>query len=56
MIDGLVVLFIDNYTDVDLSRRVLKVLKKLNEHFGEIVGEQFFANLRLPKALVDYLE
>lgn len=41
---------------MELSRKILKLLKKLNEHFGDLVGPQFFANLRLPQALISYLE
>ena len=37
LIGGLVSTFIDNTQDKDLSRKILKVLKKLNEHLPELV-------------------
>jgi len=33
LIDGLIAMFIDNYNDAEISRRILKALKKLNENF-----------------------
>jgi hypothetical protein len=39
-----------------MSRKILKVLKKLNEHLPSIVCDQFFNNLKFPQALVKYLE
>jgi hypothetical protein len=37
LIGGLVATFIDNPADKEMSRKILKVLKKLNEHLPSIV-------------------
>jgi len=39
LIDSLVVLFVDNLENADLARKILKVLRKLNEILPEIVGD-----------------
>ncbi len=56
MIEGLIATFIERCDDPEISRRILKCLKKLNENFYELVNEQFFNNLKFPKALIQYLE
>ena len=38
LIDGLVALFVDKYKDAERAGKLLKVLKKLNEHYGNLVG------------------
>ena len=52
LIGGLVSTFIDNIDDKELSRKILKVLKKLNEHLPGMVCDQFYNNLKFPSALV----
>lgn len=52
LIDGLISLFIDNCSDPKMSHIILKVLKKLNEGFPSSVGQQFFNNLKFPKAII----
>ncbi len=49
-------MFIEKYDDPEISRGILKCLKKLNENFYVLVNEQFFNNLKFPKALIQYLE
>ena len=49
-------MFIDNSSDAELAKKILKVLKKLNEILPEIVGPQFFQNLKFPKSIIHYLE
>ena len=39
-----------------MSHTILKVLKKLNEGFADSVGQQFFNNLKFPKAIIQYME
>ena len=39
-----------------MSHKILKVLKKLNEHFPGEVGNSFIHKLRFPKALLNYME
>lgn len=45
MIDGLVVTFIDNIQQTDLTAMILKILVKLNEYIPEMVFTQFFNNM-----------
>ena len=56
LIDSLIVMFIDNSSNLELSRKILKILRKLNEIFPENVGPQFFQNLKFPRAIVKYFE
>lgn len=55
LIGGLVATFIDNEGDKDMSKKILKVLVKLNEKLPEVVSDQFYNNLKFPQALVKYL-
>lgn len=45
MIDGLVVTFIDNIQQTDLTATILKILVKLNEYIPDLVFTQFFNNM-----------
>ena len=56
LIGGLVATFIDNQADKEMSKKILKVLVKLNEQLPEVVCDQFYNNLKFPKALIQYLE
>ena len=56
LIDGLIQMFIDQVEDPSITLKILKVLRKLNEHLPETVGDQFFSNLKFPEAVVKYLE
>lgn len=56
MIDGLVVTFIDNIQQTELTSNILKILVKLNEYIPELVFPQFFHNMQFPKALIQYME
>lgn len=56
LIGGLVATFIDNQADKDMSKKVLKILVKLNEKLPDVVCDQFYNNLKFPKALIEYLE
>ena len=49
-------MFIDKPDDLNLQAKILKVLKKLNEHLPETVGKQFHSNAQFPPSLVKYLE
>jgi hypothetical protein len=44
LVDGLIQMFIDKAGNIELQTKILKVLKKLNEHLPEIVGKQFHSN------------
>ena len=39
-----------------MSKKVLKILVKLNEKLPDVVCDQFYNNLKFPKALIEYLE
>lgn len=56
LVDGLVANFIDNIDDPVFARKLLKVLKKLNEHLPDLVVPQFLNNQKFPGAIVRYLE
>lgn len=56
LIDGLIQMFIDKPDDKVLQGKILKVLKKLNEHLPDTVGKQFNQNAQFPPSLVSYLE
>eukprot|EP00347_Sterkiella_histriomuscorum_P013463 403364617 len=56
LVDGLVANFIDNIEDSIFAKKLLKVLKKLNEHLPELVVSQFMNNQKFPGAIVKYLE
>ena len=56
LIDILVVNFIDNISDPELARKLLKILKKLNEHLPELVVDQFLRNKKFPSAIVSYID
>lgn len=49
-------MFIDKVDEPALCLKILKVLRKLNEHLPELVGEQFFSNPSFPGAIIKYLE
>ena len=49
-------MFIDKLDDKELTHKILKVLRKLNEHLPDIVFDQFFSNIKFPEAIVKYLE
>lgn len=49
-------MFIDKRDNLPLQGKILKVLKKLNEHLTETVGKQFYSNQAFPASLVKYLE
>ena len=49
-------MLIDKPDDLELQKKILKVLKKLNEHLPETVGKQFHSNAQFPQSLVKYLE
>lgn len=49
-------MFIDKVDEPILCLKLLKVLRKLNEHLPEVVGEQFFGNPSFPEAVITYLE
>lgn len=56
LVDGLVANFVDNIDDPAFARKLLKVLKKLNEHLPDLVVPQFLNNQKFPSAIVKYLE
>ena len=56
LIDGLVSMYIDNVTDAEMTRKIMKILRKLNYYLPDMVGHQFFNNMNFPPALVKYLE
>jgi hypothetical protein len=49
LIDGLITMFIDKTDNPELCKKILKVLKKLNEHVPDLVNEQFFNNANFPR-------
>lgn len=48
--------FIDFVSDKNYARKILKVLKKANEHFPHLCLKQLCSNIYFPGALVTYLE
>jgi hypothetical protein len=56
LIEGLITMFIDKMEDTNLAMKIMKTLRKLNEHYPELVGKSFFKNKKFPDALVQYLE
>lgn len=48
-------MFIDKNSDSEFCKKVLKVLRKLNEHLPELVCEQFQTNLKFPQAVINYM-
>lgn len=56
LIDCLIQMFIDKVDESQMCLKILKVLRKLNEHIPELVAEQFFGNPQFPEAVVTYLE
>ena len=55
LIDALVQMFVDSKDNKAIQSKILKVLKKLNEHLPEMVGPQFFSNKDFPATLVEYI-
>lgn len=55
-VDGFVANFIAYVEDKEFSKKILKLLKKMNEHFSKVVLQQLVANMHFPGALVKYLE
>jgi len=56
IVDGLVANFIASYQEKAYAKKLLKVLKKMNEHLAVQVLSQLTANKFFPAALVRYLE
>lgn len=56
MVDGLVGTFITNLDEPVYARKLLRVLKKMNEYLPQLVVPQFMQNQRFPDAIVRYLE
>jgi hypothetical protein len=52
IIEGLVANFIVNIDEPEMAKRLLRVLKKLNEYLPELVVPQFLDNQRFPEALI----
>jgi len=55
LIDGLVTMFIDKVDQPLLCTKILKILRKLNEHLPDLVCDQFFNNRKFPETIVKYL-
>lgn len=56
IVDGLVANFIDFVDDSEYAKKILKILKKLNQHVSDLTMVQLSANMQFPVALVKYLE
>jgi len=56
VVDGLVANFIASYQEKVYATKLLKVLKKMNEHLAAHVLSQLTANKFFPGALIRYLE
>ena len=56
LVDGLIQMFIDKVDNPQIEMKIMKVLRKLNEHLPDTVGPQFFNNQKFPEAIVRYLE
>ncbi|TNV79018.1 hypothetical protein FGO68_gene2123 [Halteria grandinella] len=56
LVDGLVANFIVNIDEPAYGKKLLKVLKKLNEYLPTLVTPQFMENQRFPEAIIQYLE
>ena len=48
LVDALVHMFVDSKDNKPIQTKILKVLKKLNEHLPDMVGPQFFSNKDFP--------
>lgn len=56
IVDGLVANFVASFSDKPYAKKLLKVLKKMNEHLSGFVLSQLSANKFFPEALINYLE